>query len=482
MMTYRARTLVKVSAGLVLVGSLALFAYFGMYRQQKTARLDQMKAKLALDLEKEKVTKIEMVKGQTHTIVEKRSIDANQLPVWHMLEPVDAPADSITINSLLGVLERMDAEDRVEVSDADSLEKFGLSKPRVKWILFLEGGKKKELLIGNKTSFDNQIYSMVTGTSSVMLLKGYLEDSLIKSTFDLREKHLFRLDASRVKGLIIQKPGNSAKNQRIELARKDGKWKIVAPLTDRADDKEVQKILNALANLRAKAFPASHAGLGAYGLDPPSLKIFLVMIDDTQVDIDMGFGTLKSNKEMVFARIAKPLGPVAKISSYLFAVANKGVQDLIFRNLLDLDFSKVARIKIDGKEGLLVLERSQTDRGEGKKKEKSTEYTWSLVSPVAKPAKKYKVQAMLSSLAKLKATRLGPVANEKNLKSTGLDLPQKTVTLFDENGGVLGSLKIAPVGKDSTWVLGNARHNLCLVSSHNISTILLGMGELAEDR
>lgn len=482
-MTFRSHTLIKVSVGLVMMGALALFAYFGMYRQERTSHRKEMEAKLALDLVKENVTSVELVRGKSHTLIEKRGKDNNRLPAWHMLTPVDAPADSIAINSLLGVLERMDAERRIDVSKAGPLEKFGLAKPRLKWILHLQDGKKIELMVGKDSPFDGQLYAMLAGSKNILLLKGYLEKSLDKKSFDLREKHLLHIDPASVKGLVLQRAkGGSGASGRIELIRKEGRWKIQKPLEDRADEKEVQKIINVLDNLRARSFPKAKSGKTLYGLQPPELSVTIVM-DDRRIEVHMGMGTVKSNKDKAFAMVSDPLGPVAQIGTYQLRLLEKGVQDLRFRNLMDMDTAKVARIKIEGEDGLLVLERSVgAGREDGKTEGKSPEYTWSLVSPVAKAAKTYKVQSLLAALAKLKATRLGPLPNEKSLKSKGLDLPQKTVTLFDEKGDLLGSLKIAPLGKDGTWVLGDARQNLCLAPSHNLSTILLSMGELAEDR
>ncbi len=489
-MTYRTRTLLKVSVGLVMVGVMALFAYFGMYRQEKNSKREKQEAKLALNLMKEKVVKVELVTPKSPPcVVERRAPDNTGLPTWHMLAPVETEADSITINSLLGVLERMDAERRIDIPEDDPLEKFGLAKPRLRWIVFLEDGSKKELMVGKRSQFDNQLYVMVAGQGKVLLVKGYLEESLMKTTFDLRQKRLLRFESSRVKGIVISKSGGeSRKRGEIELLKRNGRWMIVKPLKARADEKEVQKIINDLENVRAKAFPSGDAGLSPYGLEPPLLRVTVEMDKSKKdkaagsFDLEMGYGTLKSNKEMVFARLSNPPGPLARISTYHLHVLDTGVEHLRFRKLLDLDISDVARIKIDGKGGLRVLERSDAINDEDGHTEKNgRDYTWSFVSPVAKPAKTYKVQSVLSALSKLKATRIGPEADEKSLKKHGLDSPEETVTLFDEDGKVLGSLKIASSGKDGTWVLGDARKNICLVPSGTFSSLLSELTSLPTD-
>ncbi len=479
-MTHRTRTLLKASVGLALVSGLGAFAYFGIHVEKKQAERREAIAGLALDFDEDRVVRLELEAAGEHAVFVRSGADEHSLPAWKMVEPVRADGDGVGINALLGTLERMDAERRLAVTGGDSLAAYGLSSPRARWTLGFEDGETLGLLVGEKSPFDNHLYVKLDGADEVMLVKGFLGGSLVKSTFDLRGKRLLALEPSRVRGLVIETPA-SAIRVRIELQRDRGDWRLVAPIQDLADPDEVARLLNTLRNLQARAFPATGLPDESYGLDPPAVEVTIASGPDRIPGrLRFGRGTLPSNQGQVFARRVEPEGPVAEILSYQLRAFDKTPFDLQARSPLLFDRGKVARIKLAGARELIVLERTLRRKGDAHGGTAASTESWSLVSPEAVPAGLYKVNSLLTGLHDLKARIFAGRADDGPLKRFGLDRPARTIALYDENGKNLGTLKIGKAAAQGTYVLGSAREQICQVDTAKLAALPASVDDLRE--
>jgi len=457
-MTYRTRTLVKAALGLLIVAGLSLGVYFGVYRpKQNEARLE-FEAREVLRFDKEKVVRIQLERGENHTVVERAGRDEKDMPRWRLVEPVKDQGDNININSLLGVVDRLESEQVIAGKDREPLSVYGLDPPRGKMSLTLEDQQSFTLNVGKKSAFDNRLYVQRRGEDDVLLVKGFVENSLLKNPFDLRRKQLIEFDKGLVRRMAL-----ISGEVKIEMKKEEDTWKIVAPVQDRADAGEVDKLLNTVLNLRATAFPAGERlGLDFYGLQPPAVAVeVFIGADQAPSTIVLGRGQQKPNLGKTFARL-QPSGPVAEVREYQLKNLQKTPFDLQAKAPLEFDSQQVFKIKSASDQSLIVLEKGEEEQ-ESKKVE-----VWSLVSPRAAKAKNYKVTSFLSGLSGLKAVKFAGDWQKTDLAAFGLDKPARTITLYDREDRELGVLKIGKTTSEGTFVMGTSRPQVCLVDSKKL--------------
>lgn len=85
------------------------------------------------------------------------------------------------------------------------------------------------------------------------------------------EEKLSDIDPTQVRRLRIVGPDRPL----IELIRKDGVWRLVAPLSLPANENRVSALLGLAAATVYDAFRAEGNNLGEFGLDPPKFKLLL---------------------------------------------------------------------------------------------------------------------------------------------------------------------------------------------------------------
>jgi hypothetical protein len=471
-MTYRTRTLVKAALGLLLIAGLSLTVYFGVYKpKQKEARLD-FEAREVLRFDKEKVIRIQLERGDTRTVVERTGRDVKDMPSWKLIEPVEDQGDNVNINSLLGVVDRLQSEQVISGKDREPLPVYGLDPPRGKITLTLEDQQSRTLHVGKKSAFDNRLYVRRPDEEDVLLVKGFVENSLLKKPFDLRRKKLIDFEKGLVRRLVL-----TAGEVKIDLKKEGDAWNLTAPLEDRADTGEVDKILNTVLNLRATAFPAGEGvGLDFYGLQPPAVAVdVFIGADQARNTLVMGRRQSRPNQGKVFARL-QPSGPVAEVREYQLKNLQKTPFDLQAKAPLEFDSKQVFKIKSASDQSLIVLEKEEKDQ-ESKKVE-----VWSLVSPRSARAKSYKVNSFLSGLSGLKAVKFAGDRQKTDLAAFGLDKPTRTITLYDREDRELGVLKIGKSTPAGTHVIGTSRPQVCLVDSKKIERFPVDAEDLQAEK
>ena len=211
--------------------------------------------------------------------------------------------------------------------------------------------------------------------------------------------------------------------------------------------------------------------LSSFGLESPLVKLRLAGSGeaDWAYEFWLGKGRLKINDEKVFISRRKPDGPIAELRPHVLGGMKVDVFALRAKNPMNFEAGKVHRIKLSGPSSLLVIER-----GSGQHKEQA----WNLVSPMPAPAKSYKVLSMLESLRRLKAKRFLGLPDEQNLAATGLDNPGLSLSLSDEKGKEISTLRLGRQLDGGLAVLGSGRPEICLVKKGILDVLTQGADEL----
>jgi hypothetical protein len=190
---------------------------------------------------------------------------------WKLAKPLSARADASVVEGLVGRLETAQAKSIVsEDAKPADLRKYGLDSPATSVTLHL-GSARATLALGSEAEGD-AVYARDVTKPVVVTIDKSVADDLKKSADDYRRKDIFEFRAYNAERIELTRNGQATAFERVK-STEEGKadtWKRVAPAAADADREKVEKLLTALADLRAASFTDSRAGTG---LDAPALAV-----------------------------------------------------------------------------------------------------------------------------------------------------------------------------------------------------------------
>jgi hypothetical protein len=199
---------------------------------------------------------------------------------WSFTAPFATRAGRWSVDGLLGTLENL-RFDSVAAEQPADLKKFGLLPPLGTVTLGLADGGTKKLEIGSKAAGEeSKYYAREAGSSQVVVIPSALPDDLAKGMGELRAKRLLEVATYETQGIEVVQDGSAKKTYaRSSSKDKDGidvyKWKRTAPDAKDLETNTVQDALFLLGGAEALEFIDKPAGLEAYGLTVPALKVTL---------------------------------------------------------------------------------------------------------------------------------------------------------------------------------------------------------------
>lgn len=387
---------------LVLLGvaaALGGYLYYDAKREPGDGiKLEKVFAGLAAD-KIERVT----VKSATgdQTTVEKQGA------AWQVTQPSASAADDVELSGITSNLASLEVQRVVEEQPSD-LKEYGLDPAKIE-VTFKFAGKDQKLLLGQKTPTGTDLYAKLPDRPRVFLVSSYLETTFSKSTFDLRDKTILKIDRDKVERVEIETPDRT-----LQVAKQGADWRITSPIEARADFSAVEGIIGRLNTAPMKSLVSSDAAadLKQYGLDKPAATVRV-----TSGSAQAGLAIGKSAGEgAVYARdLSRPL--VFTVESALFDELKKPADDFRVKDLFDARAFNTTRIEITRGGQTMTLE-----------KEKGKD-TWTQVTPSAKPADAAKVDALLTALTSARAASF-----VEKPAGTGLETPEVTITIAYEDG------------------------------------------------
>jgi hypothetical protein len=166
----------------------------------------------------------------------------------------------------------------------------------------------------------------------VFLISGYLEDSLNRTTFQLRDKSVLEFTRESVDSMRIEATGSPA----LAFARKADVWRLTEPVDAKADFSGVDGLVGQLASAEMKeivtadAAPLSADDLKKYGLDKPQATVTLGQ-GSTRATLAIG-GT--KDDGMLYARdLSRPM--VFTVESTLVDGLKKKPDDLRVKDVFE---------------------------------------------------------------------------------------------------------------------------------------------------
>lgn len=465
-MKARTRTAVAAVALLGLAALALLLARYGVERpaeREKKAKEAEEKI-FAFDPAQVKAVRVEARGSEVRL---ERAGEG-----WRVVAPVQTQADRAAADGLVSKMADLRRRSSIAEADAGGAGRFGLDRPRFRVELTLADGGRRLLEAGEENPFDGSFFARAGG-GPVVSVGGEARFALEKDLLDLREKQLLPVEENAVSRLEVKGPKLA-----FALERSGAGWRLAAPVSERADEGTVGRLLAALRGLRAARFVDVPGPGRDYGLDRPRWHVRLVGPGETVRTLALGAPA--AGRGTGASPAAAELWARASGSPAVAAVPERQVKDLevdlwALRDKAALHFEpdQVAALKVDRGGTSLQLQRGPAAADGGPSRE------WVLTAPRTGPVTAWKASGLLYALRGLRAIRFADESG-KRLAEHGLDRPEAAVTLLGAGGETLGRLEVGKTRGEETFVRSSEGPRILAVVSSSLGQIPKGPEDLEE--
>ena len=333
---------------------------------------------------------------------------------WQIVAPITAAAADSEVMSLTSALGQLEIVRVIDEKPAD-LKEYGLAAPRIE-IDFksTEGKPSGRLLVGDKTPTGAGLYAKRNDEPRVFLIQDYQEGPLNKSTFELRDKAIIKIERDKIDRVEVNAGGKP-----IQFAKEGSDWKITAPLAARADFSAVDGLVGRVESAQMKSIvteQATPADLKKFGLEKPQVT-FTVNQGSARAVLALG----GPSGDDVFARDLSKTA-VVTVDKSLAGDLKKTADDFRRKDAFEFRAFNATRAEFTRGAQTVAFERVKAQG------ENATD-SWKRVAPAAADADKSKVEALLAGLADIRA-----VSFTDSTAKTGLDKPAMSVVVKFEDG------------------------------------------------
>ncbi len=450
------------AGGALLWFGPALPAWVGVTAPAAAPRSSVALGVLENDLTADKLTKIDVKRGDRPVVSLERGADGE----WSLPGKWPArKAESEGLVKLLGGLHSRFEAERPKGEPPD-LAPFGLDKPAL--TVTVRAGDKEHRLefgddAGDESRFARPTWLRIDGGGEVVRLAPGLIASIDKPGDYYQQRRLFPAER------VAKEPGSAEKVEQLAaqavsaddaqagvswtLTRGPEEWDVTRPVRDRADPDKLRTLLAGVPDVWAEQFVARpYKPLAEYGLEPPEETLSVTRPGGT-VTLLIG----KTSPTVRERKVTRPPPPgmppgmppltetikeefrYAKLkdNEQVFEVKADRVKEL-FVNVKELRDARLARFKPDDARRLEIKYAGQ-DVVLVKDKER-----WQVEKPIKADAEPGKVTEVLSKLSDLQA-RDADVLDKADPKAQGFDDPAKVgaiaVTVEEEKGEGDGKTK-----------------------------------------
>lgn len=399
---------------LVMLGvaaALGAYIYFVELKRDPSASGEKKDKVFTVESGKIEELEIRAASGETTTL-------RKQGDNWQIVSPAGLDADPTEVMGVVSTLETLENQNTLAENPA-SVAQYGLEPVRLS-VGFRAAGDAamRRLQIGKKTPTGGDLYARIEGQPKVFLISAYLEDSLDKTPFELRDKTVLKIDRVGVDMLALESQGQPA----LSFQRKDSDWRVTKPIEARADFSAVDNIVGKVAQAKMKSIEPTPADMKE--LTPAELKKY--GLDKPQATATLGAGSARAsialgNKKddtSIYARdLSRPL--IFTVEASLLEDFKHKAADLRKKDLFDFrSFTAVGLDLTMGKDSATfakvseVPEKPKDEKGKDAEKDKDKAKAdetpvpvekWKLTKPTTKDVDQPKVTDLLTTISNLRA-------------------------------------------------------------------------------
>src|SRR5215472_409531 len=233
------------AAALVLAVLLGVLYWSNRHKPADTGGLSPLPsptepAPNILTLNEGDINRIELKRKEGEQIVLARDSSGK----WSITAPQAMAADDSVVSGMVSTLSSF-SSDRLVEEKAASLDKYGLTAPRLTVTVTDKNNVAHRVLIGDDTPTGNAAYARLDGDPRVFTIANFNKTTIDKSLDDLRDKRLITATADKVTRFEL-----TANQQTIEFSRDKEQWQILKPRPLRADGTVVDELLRKVVEAR----------------------------------------------------------------------------------------------------------------------------------------------------------------------------------------------------------------------------------------
>jgi hypothetical protein len=402
------RGLRSTIALVVVLAGLAAYVYFVTWKKPAEAPSKQEKVFAAVQADKIDELKVRSEKGDVTTLKKENG-------TWKLVAPVAAKADEMEVSAIANALGQIEIVRVVDENPTD-VKDYGLAMPRLEIDFKVSGDKDyRRLLVGEKSPTGGDLFAKRNDEKKVFLIPASQDSTLNRSTFELRDKTVLKVERDKVDGVVVNAGGKT-----FHLAKDNADWKITEPVQMRADYGTVEGLIGRVQTAAMKSIvteTATAADLKTYGLDKPAASVDL-QSGSSRATLVLGG---KAENNTVYARDASsPM--VVTLDGTLADELKKGADEYRRKDIFEFRAYNATRVEITRSGQTVAFEKT---KGQGK----DATDKWRRVSPNAGDVDKDKIEALLSRLANMRAASFVEASTK-----AGLNMPAMTVLAKFEDG------------------------------------------------
>jgi hypothetical protein len=250
-------------------------------------------------------------------------------------------------------------------------------------------------------------------------------------------QNVVNFDRAKIDGVIIQNG-----DEKIEMRRRDSKWRLETPIKDQADASLIENLLSDLENwqkdgtIPAKDIEADKSKLNEYGLNKPKLKLKLTGQDRPP---EILFGKDAALEGRMYVRFDNSKETFLAGQSVKKDI-DKKPEEFRDRKLTDLNTAQITRVVLKTPAGEMELQK----KGDH----------WDIVKPLRARGDDQKIADLIAQVTTARIQQF--VADDHgDLHAYGLAEPRGAITLFtqeDKRGQLLQIGGVPEKEKDKLYV------------------------------
>jgi len=250
-------------------------------------------------------------------------------------------------------------------------------------------------------------------------------------------QNVINFERAKIDGVVIQNG-----DDKVEMRRRDNKWRLETPIKDQADGSLIENLLSDLENwqkdatISAKEIEADKSKLNEYGLSKPKLRLKLLGQDRPP---EIFFGKDAALEGRMYVRLEDSKETFLAPQTVKKDVEKKP-EEFRDRKLTDLSTAQVSRVVLKSPVGEMELEKKNDH--------------WEILKPLHARGDDQKVADLIAQVTTAQIQQF-VAGDHGDLHPFGLAEPRGAITLFtkdDKQGQLLQIGSISQKEKDQVYV------------------------------
>ncbi|MSO45843.1 MAG: DUF4340 domain-containing protein [Acidobacteria bacterium] len=270
---------------------------------------------------------------------------------WKLVEPVAADADNGIVGTVTTNLASLEVQRVVDENPKD-LAQYGLNPARIEVGFRLRDQKEfQRLLVGDKTPTGGDFYAKRPNENRVFLIASFLDAILNKTPLELRDKAILKFERDKAEGLEVVRGAST-----IQFAKNGLDWRIVKPVSARADYGASEGLLTRLSTTNMLIAVSEGGDLKEYGLDRPSLTAS-ALIGSSRATLLLG--RLGKDNTYYARDASRPV--IFSVEQALYNDFAKDIADFRRKDLFDARSFNANRLELKRGANTVAFQKTQVD-------------------------------------------------------------------------------------------------------------------------